>query len=211
MTTFAYNGANLRAPTEYDLRLAPNSAFLQSPLTGVVQTVARPGERWLYTVTWKAIKGAERADILGFFAQGNGGEHRFRMPFFGWTNRGAFGGTPVVDGAGQTGSTIAIRGCDLSVTNWVRRGDIVRFSNEISVVTADADSDGTGDISISIMPRIRTSPDDGETLRTNTDTGGLWILTSPVDFSASALNRQGSELISDLTLEFADDLGAGAL
>jgi hypothetical protein len=85
---------------------------------------------------------------------------------------GALGGTPLVNGANQTGSSIITDGWTASVTGVVKKGDILTFAsvNAVNpltyqdtgqlqdfVVTADADSDGSGDCTISISPSITTS------------------------------------------------------
>lgn len=82
---------------------------------------------------------------------------------------GALGGTPLVDGASQTGSTLNVKGGSNSITGWIKKGDIFTIDGVYSinpqtylstgqlqqfVATADADTDGTGDIAISISPEI---------------------------------------------------------
>lgn len=85
---------------------------------------------------------------------------------------GALGGTPLVNGANQTGSSIATDGWTASVTNVLRKGDILTFAsvnavNPISkvnigrlrqfVVTADVNSNGSGQATVPIYPSIVTS------------------------------------------------------
>jgi hypothetical protein len=74
------------------------------------------------------------------------------------TNNGAYGGTPLVDGAGQTGSTLNIKDGDINITNWARKGDLVLVAGIQSPfdVNADGDTNGSGDIALSIHPPIFT-------------------------------------------------------
>lgn len=95
---------------------------------------------------------------------------------------GALGGTPVIDGSNQgitnSGSTdnpyasttsLAIKGLTNSVTGWAKKGDVITIAgiyevNPITkqstgnlrsfVVTADANSDGTGKTTLVISPAI---------------------------------------------------------
>jgi hypothetical protein len=209
MTDFTYDTALLPRPTSTNVELVSNTAFLRSNLTSAVQTVARPGEHWEYTCNWRNITGGVRADILAFFARLNGGEHRALMPFFGQVQRGALGGSPVADGAGQTGSTVNIRGADLSVTDWIKAGDVLVWGRTIHIATTDASTDGAGDVAVPIAPQIRRSPTDGETVFVSTTVLGKWILSSPVNFSNSSLTRLGDgSARSNLSLSFVDDVSA---
>jgi len=85
---------------------------------------------------------------------------------------GALGTTPVVSGADQTGSTVDITGATVSVTDYLVKGDVVQFAGCYSinpqsyqsttqlqdfVVTANFNTDGSGEGSVSISPSIVTS------------------------------------------------------
>lgn len=95
---------------------------------------------------------------------------------------GALGGTPLVAGANQgtinsgatdnpraATTTLAIDGASNSVTGWAKKGDVITIAGVFSVnpetkqstgklqqfvVTADADSSGTGTVSLVISPAI---------------------------------------------------------
>ena len=69
---------------------------------------------------------------------------------------GAGGGTPLVNGATQTGSTIVTDGWPNS-TLVLKAGDLVTFATGPTLVydvTADGTSDGSGDLTLSISPNI---------------------------------------------------------
>lgn len=85
---------------------------------------------------------------------------------------GTQGGTPLVNGAGQTGATLAVDGWTASVTNVLRAGDVFTINGVYSVnpitkdstnrlqqfvVTANATSNGSGQTTLSIAPAIVTS------------------------------------------------------
>lgn len=87
------------------------------------------------------------------------------------TNYGVGGGSPTVDGAGQTGNTINVTGAAPSVTNWLRRGDVVKFDGVQLVfdVAEDADSDSGGAVVITLSPPIFAgqSPNNGAFVETD--------------------------------------------
>lgn len=203
MTTYTYN---LRAPTSYSLRLVSNTAVARSTLTGAVQTLSRPGERWEYEVSWENLNGDDREDLFGFFARLNGGEHRVKLPLWGKTQRGTLSGTPLVNGNGQTGATIDINNTG-TVTDWIKRGDFLSWGNTFHMATADADS-SAGNVTVSIMPKIRTSPSNGAGVTVDiASIYGTFILTSPVDFvTRVGPSSTGGNTFSSLSLTFVEDI-----
>lgn len=85
---------------------------------------------------------------------------------------GAQGGTPLVKGASQTGSSLITDGWTASVTGVLKKNDVFTIASVYSVnpvskastgvlqqfrVTADASSDGTGNSTLAIEPSIVTS------------------------------------------------------
>lgn len=82
---------------------------------------------------------------------------------------GAFGGTPAVNGAGQTGSSIICNGVSNSITNWGLIGDTITFAGcyavnpqtrqttgalQDFVLQANASSDGSGNITFVVSPAL---------------------------------------------------------
>nr|WKF58818.1 hypothetical protein HUO10_003319 [Paraburkholderia busanensis] len=85
---------------------------------------------------------------------------------------GAYAGTPVVNGANQTGSSLVTNGWTASITGLLNVGDVFTIAGVFAVnpqnrqstgalqnfvVTATANSDGGGNSTISIYPSIVTS------------------------------------------------------
>jgi hypothetical protein len=66
----------------------------------------------------------------------------------------------LVQGAAQTGSSIVTDGWTAGQTGVVKVGDYIQVGTELKIVTADANSDGSGNTTISIAPPIRVSPND---------------------------------------------------
>lgn len=121
------------------------------------------GRAWVET--WKDLKAGTAGveDLLAFIeAAANLGTvfdivHP-SLPGCGIDPRGAGGGTPLVQGASQSGTSIVTDGWTPSVTNVVRAGDCIRFAGLTPLyrITADANSDGSGVATLSINPSIPT-------------------------------------------------------
>lgn len=90
-------------------------------------------------------------------------------PFAMEHTTGAYAGTPLVNGASQTGDSLVTDGWSNSITGLLKKGDLIRISgvhsvnpiNQIStgveqtfLVTADVNSDGSGNATIPISPSI---------------------------------------------------------
>lgn len=82
------------------------------------------------------------------------------------TPNGASGGTPLVNGAGQTGQALAIDGATPNVNHWLRAGDLVRIAGLTPVFEqqADLDTDATGAATLQVLPAILTAPADNAVL-----------------------------------------------
>ena len=72
------------------------------------------------------------------------------------TPKGVGGGSPLVAGASQTGSNINVDAAPVSVTNWLRQGDIIKFAaiNVVYDITAGVNTDGAGLATLPISPAV---------------------------------------------------------
>jgi hypothetical protein len=99
----------------------------------------------------------------------------------------------LVNGAGQTGRTLITDGWTASQTGILKRGDYLHFDSgygrELKIVTADANSNASGQATLSIMPPIRTAPVDNAAItlqspncimRLKDDAQGKNMITPPV-------------------------------
>jgi len=91
-------------------------------------------------------------------------------------------GTPVVNGASQTGDTLNIDGVPASQTGYLKAGDYIQLGTtsnaRIYKVLDDADSNGSGEVALTIYPDLRSSPSDGATVVVS-NAVGLFRLTTP--------------------------------
>lgn len=143
----------------------------RSPLTRAVQTQELRGARWACRVEYYHLQEADSRLMWAFIGQMRGRSGRVAVPNFGRPRPlGAGGGTPVVDGAGQTGSTLAVTGGPLSTPAWLVPGDFIGVGGRMHMVTASTNTDGSGDASVAIAPPLPAAPADGATITLNLPT-----------------------------------------
>lgn len=197
MTTYAFPSV---VPSATTVELRSNTEKFVSPITGAVQTLDRGGERWVITLQFRNLSGDNRATMQAFLAKLNGQQHRFNLKNHAENQRGNFGGTPLVAGASQTGTTLNIDGCSLTITNWIREGDWFSVNNELKMAVADANSDGAGLATLTFIPRLRSSPPNNDPITTSAGTGVFLLMDSTVSWS----NRPGG--FSDLSFSALEDI-----
>ena len=205
MTTYAFPAIT---PTEVVLGRKSNTRVQRSPFTGAVQTTARAGERLTLRMVFRNVSGADRAALIAFLMKLNGQEHRFQVEDYSYaTYAGVGGGTPRVNGANQTGGSLIIDGCPLSTTGWLKAGDQFSVENRLRILTADVDTDGSGNATLVFRPWNTIAPADnafiiaGPPMQSNGPTG-TWMLTS----DSSDWSTSSGVTFSDFVIDAEEDV-----
>jgi hypothetical protein len=153
-----------------------------SPETRVSQTEERTGARWEVYYELPALK-REDADIwLAFLAKLKGRAGRFYGPDPSHlTPRGSVPGSPQVNAADQTGSSLITDGWTGSQSNIFYAGDLIAYDvptgmRSMHVVTAPVNSDSGGNATLPISPKIRESPANNETIITTNPTCSMMLI-----------------------------------
>lgn len=199
MSTYTFPSVT---PNETAIEFVSNTAIFQSPMSGSIQTIDRGGERLMLTLFYRNLKTANRALLAAFIAKLNGQQHRVTLPFHAVDNQGAFGGTPLVNGANQTGNSLTIDGASNGITGWIKAGDVFSVNGEMKICTTDANSDGSGNVTLAFAPRLRTSPSDGAAIETTAPSGTFMLADARQGWNY----RPGK--FSDFTLKFVEDIAA---
>ena len=131
-------------------------------ITGRRQARQIGGQYWRLSAVYPPMTRAEFAPIHAFMIKQRGAYETFTVtpPVVG-TALGPGGGTPLVNGASQTGRSVVTDGWPTGATLTVlKAGDYIKFANHTKVymVIADTVSDTNGDATISIEPALLTSP-----------------------------------------------------
>lgn len=159
MTTLTFPTLSRHGPSAFAWRKISNTQTFESPFTGGVQTMVLPGARWACTARWDNLAADDRAKLLVFLASLRGTAGRFYFGNLGQPSpRGTALGTPLVNGASQTGATLATDGWTAGAT--LLAGDFIGYNAgaELRMVIADATANGSGQMSINLDEPIRVSP-----------------------------------------------------
>lgn len=167
-----------------------------SPFTYAQQVVAHSGQRWEADITLPPMKRADAEQWIAWLVSLRGQLGTFTLGDpTGATPRGSAGGTPVVNGADQVGGTLAIDGCTASQTGWLKAGDYIQLGSGTTAtlhkVLQDANSDGSGNVSLDIWPYIRSAPTDGSTVVTSNTVGKFRLASNEQNWSINEASIYG--------------------
>lgn len=197
MTTFAFPSIT---PATNTFELVSNTRTYQSPLTNAVQTASRKGSLWKASLQFNNLSGDDRKVMQAFLVKLNGQQHRFTLQDHSHTLRGAGGGTLRVNGASQSGTTLVCDGATASVNNYLRAGDYISFNNELHMVVVDANSDASGNVSLSIAPPIRKTPADDTIVDYTVPVVGVFMLSGPASWNTTV------DIHSSFNIEAVEDV-----
>ena len=165
---------------------------LVPPAGGVMQRIARLGARWEFTVTLPRLDQISAQAWIRAQARSDSEMLPVSLALPKLVGSGSLG-TPIVNGAGQTGTTLNANGFLPHSTSF----DTMRFFS-VSVggrryLYASASSivvDGSGNAAINVTPMLRASPLNNAPLDFATPTVDGWI-TSDVAWDEDALTTYG--------------------
>ena len=172
---------------QISLRAVNAVARTESPFSFYEQVVQHAGQKWEASVSIPALRSDVMEEWVAFLVSLKGQYGTFTMgdPNLA-TPRGTAAdtpGTPLVAGASQTGSELAIDGLPLSETGYLLPGDYIQLgtgtTSRLYKVLTQVDSDGAGAATLDIWPDIITAPSDNATVVVS-NTVGLWRLKNNV-------------------------------
>lgn len=194
----------LALPTSKNIRsvilTARNSVGVsQSPFTFKQQVQKNAGQRWEAQVTLPPMTRAEAESWFAWALKLNGSFGTFLIGDpNGGTARGSAAttpGTPVVNGASQTGNELDIDGLPASATGYLKAGDYIQLgsgsSAELYKVLDDVDSNASGEATVTIWPNLRASPADDATVVVDDAKGVFRLASSTVNFSIDEVATYG--------------------
>lgn len=118
-------------------------------------------QRWALSFGYTLLPRSIVMQFYGFLIGNRGQADTFTTIVPGHTAPlGSWAGSPVVGAGSQTGTSIALAGFTASQTGVAKAGDFLKFAGHTKVymVTADANSSGTGTATLSIQPALLVSP-----------------------------------------------------
>ena len=167
------------------LRAVNQTAMTMSPFTYKQQVHNHSGQRWEAEVQLPSLKCENAEEWISFLLSLNGRAGTFLM---GDPNRATprgsastAPGSPVINGASQTGSSIAIDGLPVSATGYLKAGDYVQFGSASTAtlhkVLTQINTNSSGQATLDIWPNVVAASADGATVVV-TSAKGRWRLNS---------------------------------
>lgn len=150
--------------------LEGHTQTFRSPLSNAVQTLELAGSKWRANYELPPIQRVKAADWVAFLARLNGRVGRFYAGDpSAETARGTATGTPLVNGASQTGTSLITDGWTINITGILKAGDYIAWDTptswrELHLVVLDANSNASGQATLTIAPPIRESPAENATI-----------------------------------------------
>lgn len=177
-------------------RMASRNAISTSPFTFQQQVIAHQGQRWEVDVTLPPMKHSDARIWLAWLAKLDGTLNTFNIGDpLGASAQGPAGGTPLVAGASQTGTSINIDGCTSSQTGWLKAGDYIQIGSaadaRLYMVTDDVNTNASGEATINIWPQIRTAPSDNASIIVSNSVGTFRLSSDSSTWSADKASIYG--------------------
>lgn len=163
------------------LTLNENKAIFESILTRKRQVVTLSGgtaDRWEGVVETVILFPDDVRTMWTFLNQvGIYGDFTIKDPDYGYPKSSVFSGV-LVNGASQSGTSLACDGAPVSRTI-LYAGEYFQIGTEFKVVTADAVSNGSGQVTFNFKPALRASPADNAPVITLNPQMLLTLMTMP--------------------------------
>lgn len=178
-TTPTFRGVTIRKRTA--------AAMVASPFTFQSQVQVWGGQMWMADIVLPPMKRANAENWICALISLNGAEGSFLLgDTAGRVPRGTATGTPLVKGASQTGYDLVTDGWTINITGILKKGDWVQLGTGASArlykVMFDANSNGAGEATLTLWPKLRSSPADNAAL-TVTSAMGRFMLGADVEYN----------------------------
>ncbi len=186
MTVFSFPAEP--CPIDRKFRWVTNRVIHKSPITGKVQTVDRNGGRWEVDVQLPPLTTAQIRAWFAALIRAQDDPVYFSPPFSSTMLSGGNPGAPLVNGAGQVGTTLVTDAWSAGYV--IQDGDFISFNNgsfdELHLIKAGTGlaADGLGNATLTLHPAIQNSPPDNAVIRVASPRGQFKVIEDSVQFDA---------------------------
>lgn len=168
----------------------------RSPFTGAQQVQKHQGQWWTFEGKLIPLSRANAEAWVAFFLSLNGMQGTFLLGDpLATSPRGLGSGTPLVNGASQTGNSLITDGWTASQTGILKAGDYFQLgtgtSSKLYKVLADANSDGSGNATFDIWPSINTAVADDTAIVTSSPVGLFRLSTNEMPYELNQAQQYG--------------------
>lgn len=156
------------------------TGITESEFTYQAQVQVGQGQRWRMDAEMPPMSRADAEEVVSFLIGLNGREGTFLLgDNANKTARGVGTGTPKVEGASQTGYDLNTDGWTAQTAGILKAGDWIQLgtaaTSRLYKVMVDANSNTAGEATLTLWPRLRSSPADNATIVVSSPVG-LWRL-----------------------------------
>lgn len=181
-----------------------NSQIFSSPLSNDTQRLELPGARWVAEYTFRRTTATEVGALQAFLVQCRG----MANTFYGYdpdrtSPLGTGVGTPLVNGASQTGSSLVTDGWGNSQVV-LKQGDYFKVNGELKMVTANVTSNGSGQATINFAPVLRSSPANNAVITITNPTCTMYL----IDDEQAAWERGWDNAYDEITISAIESFDA---
>ena len=179
------------SPAPNTAKITPFYPTLVSTSQSLKQQVrSRGGQRWKIELGYQNLPRASSEAFEAFVMALRGQYNTCTLVVPGASDapQGTWPGSPVLNGANQSGRSILLRGFTAGQTGVAKAGDYVTFAGDLKVykVVADANSDGSGLATLSIEPALMiTSLADGAAVTSTNVAFTVAATADTLDFALS--------------------------
>lgn len=185
-------------PKNISLRAVSVVAMSQSPFTLRQQILQHQGQRWEADITLPPMRRTNAEQFVAFLLSLGGRFGTFLLSPFPCTARGSAStapGTPLVNGANQTGSQLNFDGAPSSAVGYLKAGDFIQLGSGASAtlhkVLVDANSSVGGAVTVDIWPSIRNAPADNSPVIVSSPAGLFRLATNETQWSIDEVATYG--------------------
>lgn len=161
------------------IRAITKTALSESPYSGVEQAYEYDYQKWALDINYPPLTQTQAQELIGYLLSLNGRANTFTftLPDAAFPILGNAFANGLVNGGSQTGSSVESDGWPANMESLLKAGDYIGINGRLYMVTADVDSDASGEATISIWPNIRAINDNDEIKIT--ERSSTFRLTSP--------------------------------
>lgn len=146
-------------PSSMQVTVKSYNQSSESSFSGARYVVGSGGSKITATLTYESLSWDRSGALIGFLAAQRGQLNTFDLPMYDRpTPRGTATGSPTLTGTHAAGLTsLTTTGWTPSITGILKAGDYIKVGTQVLIVTADANSDGSGNSTISVHTPLRNA------------------------------------------------------
>lgn len=167
----------------------------QSPFSGAQQVYRYTGQYWEADIKLRPMNREEAELWISFFLKLKSSFGTFLLGDpVGAVPMGIGTGSPLVNGSGQSGSSLITDGWTPNISGILKAGDYIQLGSSASArlykVLDTVNSNAFGEATLNVWPDLRSSPSDNEAITVN-NPKGVFRLSTPSEWNVEEAQTYG--------------------